>query len=69
MGKNDFKNDFKIRCLEDETTQTKIADIVGTSKSYVSRLIRQPEIIVNKTFVKLMEALDYDIELTYVKRE
>mgnify|MGYP000883694723 CR=1 FL=1 len=69
MVKNDFKNDFKICCLEDETTQTKIADIVGTSKSYVSRLIRQPEIIVNKTFVKLMEALDYDIELTYVKRE
>ena len=25
--------------------------------------------IVNKTFVQMMEALGYDIELTYIKRE
>ena len=25
--------------------------------------------VVNKTFVSMMEALGYDVELTYVKRE
>lgn len=38
-------------------------------RSYVSRLIKTPEKIINKTFVATMEALGYDIELSYVKRE
>ena len=33
-----------------------------------NRLIKSPEEIINKTFVQMMEALGYDIELTYVKR-
>lgn len=68
MVKNNIEYDLKTRCLEDNTTQTKIAETVKTSKSYVSRLIHQPENIVNKTFVRLMEALGYDIELKYTKR-
>ena len=28
-----------------------------------------PDGVVNNTFIKMMEALGYDIELTYVKRE
>jgi hypothetical protein len=31
-------------------------------------VIKKPEGVVNKTFVQMMEALGYDIELTYVKR-
>lgn len=40
----------------------------GTSPSYVNRLVKSPEKIINNTFVKMMEKLGYDIELTYVKR-
>lgn len=57
-----------MKCLEEPTTQAELADKVGTSASYVSRLIKTPEKIVNRTFVQMMEKLGYDIELTYKKR-
>jgi len=31
-------------------------------------MIKKPNGVVNNTFVQMMEALGYDIELTYVKR-
>ena len=49
--------------------QAKLAEDVGTTPSYVNRLIKKSENIVNKTFVQMLESLGYDIELTYVKRE
>jgi len=69
MLKNNIELDVKVRCIENGTTQTQIAEDVGTTKSYVSRIIKKPEGVVNKTYVQMMEALGYDIELTYVKRE
>ncbi|EFV01540.1 hypothetical protein HMP0721_0933 [Pseudoramibacter alactolyticus ATCC 23263] len=39
------------------------------SRQYVNRLIKKEDSIVNKTFVQMLEALGYDIQLTYVKRE
>ena len=35
----------------------------------VNRIIKKQDGVVNKTFVQMLEALGYDIELTYVKRE
>jgi hypothetical protein len=35
----------------------------------VNRIIKKQDGVVNKTFVQMMEALGYDIELIYVKRE
>lgn len=32
-------------------------------------VIKKQDGVVNKTFVQMMEALGYDIELTYVKRK
>ncbi len=46
-----------------------MAEEVGTSASYVSRVINGGDKVVNKTFVSIMEALGYDVELHYVKRE
>jgi hypothetical protein len=46
-----------------------ILTIVGTTPSYVSRIANCGDKVVNKTFVSMMEALGYDVELTYVKRE
>ena len=68
MIKNNIQLDVKVKCIEHNTTQTQIAEDVGTTKSYVNRIIKKPDCIVNKTFVQIMESLGYDIELTYVKR-
>lgn len=68
MIKNNIELDVKVKCIEQETTQSRIAENIGTTKSYVNRIIKRPEGVVNKTFVQMMESLGYDIELTYVKR-
>ena len=69
MVKNNIELDVKVKCIEGETTQVQIAEDIGTTKSYVNRIIKKSDSVVNKTFVQMMEALGYDIELTYVKRE
>ena len=43
--------------------------MVGTSPSYISRLINKKDGIVNKVFVEMLEKLGYDIQITYVKKE
>ena len=65
---NNIEIDVKVKCIEENTSQAKIAEEAGTSAQYVSRLINNSEKIVNKTFVSIMEKLGYDIELTYVRR-
>ena len=69
MVKNSIEVDVKVKCIENNTTQARIAERIGTTGSYVNRVIKKPECVVNKTFVQMMEALGYDIELTYVKRD
>ena len=68
MLKNNLEIDVKVKCLEEGVTQAKLAEKIGTSAPYVSRLINKKEGILNKTFVEMLEALGYDIQLTYVKR-
>ena len=58
-----------MKCIEVSVTQAKLAEEIGTSAPYVSRLIRNNDKIVNNTFLQLMEKLGYDVELTYVKKE
>ena len=69
MLRNNIEVDVKVKCIEAETTQAKLAESVSTTPSYVNRLIKKSENIVNKTFIQMLESLGYDIELTYVKRE
>ena len=69
MLKNNIEVDVKVKCIEAGTTQAKLAEVVGTTPSYVNRLIKKNENIVNKTFVQMLETLGYDIELKYIKRE
>lgn len=68
MLKNNIELDVKVRCIEEDTTQAKVAEVVGTTPSYVSRIINGGDKVVNKTFISIMEALGYDVELTYLKR-
>lgn len=69
MVKNDFDIDVKVKCLEERITQAQLAEMVGTSPSYISRLINKKDGIVNKVFVEMLEKLGYDIQITYVKKE
>ena len=45
-----------------------MAEKVGVSLAYVNRITKGREQIVNKTFVKMMDELGYDVELTYKKK-
>jgi plasmid maintenance system antidote protein VapI len=69
MLQNNIEMDLKMRMIEDSVTQTELADRLGISVAYVNRITKGREQIVNKTFVRIMEQLGYDIELTYVRRK
>lgn len=55
--------------MKESVTQAQLAEMVGTSAPYISRLINKQDGIVNKTFVEMLEKLGYDIQITYVKKE
>lgn len=69
MVKNNVEIDIKTMCIESGITQAKLAGILGITPAYVNRVIRQKGTVVNRTFTRLIEALGYDIQITYVKRE
>ena len=55
--------------IEVGLSQTEVAEKVGVTLSYVNRITKGREQIVNKTFVKMMDELGYDVELTYKKKD
>lgn len=67
MIKNNLEIDIKVKCMEEGITQAQMAEMVGTSVQYVSRIINRQDGIVNKTFVQMLDKLGSDIQLTYVK--
>lgn len=69
MVRNNIEVDVKVKCIENGTTQAKVAEDIETIKSYVNRIIKKSDGVVNKTFIQMMESLGYDIELVYIKRE
>ena len=66
-GRDDWE--FVSVYTDEGITQVQLAEKVGTSAPYVNRVIKNPDGVVNKTFLSMMEQLGYDVELTYVKRE
>ncbi len=69
MVKNNIEIDVKIKCLEAGMTQQEVGEAIGTTGQYVNRVIKKKSGVVNKTFIQMMEALGYDIELTYIPRK
>ena len=69
MIKNNLEIDVKVKCLEEGVTQAQLAQMVGTSAPYVSRLINKKEGIINRVFVEMLDKLGYDIQLVYVKKK
>lgn len=68
MLQNNIELDLKTRLIESGLTQTEIAERVGVTLSYVNRITKGREQIVNKTFIKMMDELGYNVELTYRKK-
>lgn len=66
---NNIEVDVKVKCLEAGMTQMQLGEAVGSTGQYVNRVIKNKDGVMNKTYVKMLEALGYDIELTYVKRD
>mgnify|MGYP004464148991 CR=1 FL=1 len=66
---NNIELDVKTKCIEQGKNQVQIAEEIDTTKAYVNRVIKKKDGVVNKTFVQMMEALGYDVEITYIKRK
>lgn len=66
---NNIELDVKTKCIEEKTTQAKLAEEVGTSAPYVSKIVNGKEQLVNKTFLAMMEKLGYNVRLTYERIE
>lgn len=69
MVRNNIELDVKVKCVEQGVTQQTIAEKIGTTGQYVNRIVKKNNGIMNKTFVEIMEALGYDIEITYIPKE
>ena len=67
MIKTNLQKEVKKLCIDENTTLTELANQVGTTKQYVSRLLVNNN-LVNKMFVRLVEELGYDIEIQFIKR-
>jgi len=57
MLKNNIKLDEKTKCIEESKTQVWVAEEVGTSPAYISRIVNGKENIVNRTFLSMISAL------------
>ena len=68
MLQNNIEMDLKMRLIESGQTQKEIAEKLGVTLSYVNRITKGREQIANKTFVKMMDELGYDVELTYKRK-
>ena len=69
MIKNNIEVDVKVKCIENGITQAQLAEKSDTSSPYVNRIIKKNDGVVNKTFIRMMEELGYDVELTYVRKK
>ena len=65
---NNFELDVKMKCLEEDMTQQQLGEAICSTGQYVNRVMKKKEGIVNKTFVDMMDALGYDITLTYTRK-
>ena len=65
---NNIESDLKTKLEEEGITQKEFAGQIGVSLSYVNRITRGREQLVNKTFLKMLDELGFDVELTYKKK-
>ena len=68
MVKNNIEVAVKVKCIETGKAQVQIAEEINTTSQYVNRVIKKKDGVINNTFVQMMEAFGYDMEIIYVKR-
>lgn len=69
MVKNNIEVDVKVKLLEAGKTQQQLGEEIGTTGQYINRVIKRNSGIMNDTFVRMMDALGYNIVLTYEKKD
>lgn len=69
MVKNNIELDVKVKLLEAGMTQQQLGEEIDTTGQYINRVLKKNGGIVNDTFVKMMDALGYNIVLTYEKKD
>ena len=69
MVKNNIEVDVKVKLLEAGKTQQQLGEEIGTTGQYINRVLKKNGGIVNDTFVKMMDALGYNIILTCEKKD
>lgn len=65
---NNIERDMKIKFAETDTTQRRLAEKAGVTSQFVNAIVKRNHKLINKSFVKLMHHLGYDIRLEYIKR-
>ena len=66
---NDTTKDIKKLLVDADMNQSSLAVKAGTSKQYVNRLLNSDRDVINGMFLKLADALGYDIQIVYVPKE
>lgn len=69
LVKNNIEVDVKVKLLKAGKTQQQLGEEIGTTGQYINRVLKKNGGIVNDTFVKMMDALGYNIVLTYEKKD
>ena len=65
---NNIEQDLKLKLIEKGTTQRNLAKELGVSPVYLNHVLMARERIVNKFFIRMLDALGYDIEIMYKKK-
>lgn len=66
MVLNDFKEDLLWMCENKKTNRAKVAEEMGMTKWALYKKVTRS--CVSASFVKICEALGYDVEVRYIKR-
>lgn len=64
---NDFEKDVKHLLVDEELKKKDLSDRMGVSPQRISQILETAG--VTGSFVRLVQALGYDIKVEYVKRD
>lgn len=64
---NDTTKDFKMLCIQNGVTQKSVAEKANIGVNYLSQIVAREHI--DKQYVKLVEALGYDIRIEYIPKK
>lgn len=52
MVRNNIEVDIKVKYIESETTQAQLAENIGTTSSYVNRIVKKKKVLLIKHLCK-----------------